>query len=109
MLAGQFFGEQRTGKRAPRHVRRGAQRLQGLLDVRELGAGDRRLQVFQAALECKLAIRRAQVVGDRRDRAPVQVEPALGIAAGGEEEERPPRGAVNLVLGEEDATARDRG
>lgn len=66
-------------------------------------------QAPQPGLERELALGGPEVVCDRGNRSPVQVEAPLGIAAGGQEKERPPGGSVNLVLGQQNLAARDRG
>jgi hypothetical protein len=65
-------------------------------------------EVDEALLERELAVDRAQVVRERSDRAAVEVEPALGIASCGEEEERPSRRCADLLPFDRDVGARYR-
>jgi hypothetical protein len=78
-----------------------------LAEVRKAGRGGRELA--DAFLEHELAVGVADVVGERRDRAPVQVEPARGIAARCQKEKSAPRRRTRSLLVDHHALASDRG
>jgi len=76
--------------------------VQRLADVREAFGFE--AQLPQALLQRDLPVDGAEVVGDRRDRATVEVQPAVRIASRTQGEERPPRrpvspGRVRVVEG----------
>ena len=62
-------------------------------------------QLLEAVLECELAVDRPEVVRHGSDRAAVQVESALGIAARAQEQQRASRSAVCLGLVQVDVPA----
>ena len=57
-----------------------------------------RLEVVQAAFQRELSVDGSHLLGERRDRAAVEVEAAVGIAARGEEQQRPAACPVRLVF-----------
>lgn len=81
--------------------------VHGLADVGQ--AGGLKAELAHAALERELPVDGSEVVRHRGDRAPPQVEPARGIAAGREQEEGAPRRSASLVLIEGNVPSRDRG
>ena len=91
----QLLGKERGSISPPGDVRCVGEPPHGLAHVGE--ALRAHAQLTDAVLERELAIDAAQLVGQRRHRAAVQVEPPRGIASGGEEEKRAPAGPVRLV------------
>ena len=60
-----------------------------------------RSELLQASLERELPVDCAELLCQGGDRTPVEVEAAFRVTAGRHEEDRPPGGAVHLVLAEE--------
>ena len=102
---GELVGQERARERPPRHVRCGEQRGQSGLDGRQAaGCGPQRRES-----PCQLGPSFVGVEIRRQGahRPSVEVEPALRVATGGEEEQRAPPGRMQLVFVEPDVLARD--
>ena len=99
--------EDSRGIGAPSHIGRVDQPVQRLADVGEpFGL---RAELSQAFLERDLSVDGAKVVRRRGHRAPVQVEAAVRIASGAEQQEGAPRGAARFVRLDVHVTSRHGG
>ena len=97
------MGEYGTSKRLPGEVAIGEEPGERALDERQTRRGP--AQSSEAFGELPAAGGDVEVSGKRRDRAAVQLELAVRVATGGEEQQRPAERGIQLGLGQLDLGA----